>query len=114
MAAKQAAALAATTLALGTSSVTDLDCSLLSSPMDPFFDPITSFDRAAASAGRRQAQPRQPAPAGQAAAAAAVRHRRDSRHARREDAAAVEGPAAALCAHASAAAAVVSVVVHVC
>ncbi|XP_037482062.1 uncharacterized protein LOC119360602 [Triticum dicoccoides] len=45
VAAKQAAALAATALALGMSSVTDLDCSLPSSPMDPFFDPITSCDR---------------------------------------------------------------------
>ncbi|XP_044945827.1 uncharacterized protein LOC123394952 [Hordeum vulgare subsp. vulgare] len=29
----------------GTSSVTDSDCSLVSSPVDPFFDPVTSSDR---------------------------------------------------------------------
>nr|CAB3463695.1 unnamed protein product [Digitaria exilis] len=31
--------------ALVTSSVTDSDCSLVSSPVDPFFDPVTSADR---------------------------------------------------------------------
>uniref|UniRef100_A0ACD5W5B4 Uncharacterized protein n=1 Tax=Avena sativa TaxID=4498 RepID=A0ACD5W5B4_AVESA len=31
--------------ALVTSSVTDSDCSLVSSPVDPFFDPVTSSDR---------------------------------------------------------------------
>ncbi|RLM98595.1 uncharacterized protein C2845_PM06G08910 [Panicum miliaceum] len=30
---------------LVTSSVTDSDCSLVSSPVDPFFDPVTSADR---------------------------------------------------------------------
>ncbi|XP_047070428.1 uncharacterized protein LOC124678603 isoform X2 [Lolium rigidum] len=31
--------------AMVTSSVTDSDCSLVSSPVDPFFDPVTSSDR---------------------------------------------------------------------
>ncbi|CAM0957890.1 unnamed protein product [Alopecurus aequalis] len=31
--------------ALVTSSITDSDCSLVSSPVDPFFDPVTSSDR---------------------------------------------------------------------
>ncbi|KAG8084562.1 hypothetical protein GUJ93_ZPchr0010g9296 [Zizania palustris] len=31
--------------ALVTSSVTDSDCSLVSSPVDPFFDPVTSSDK---------------------------------------------------------------------
>uniref|UniRef100_A0ACD5TYW8 Uncharacterized protein n=1 Tax=Avena sativa TaxID=4498 RepID=A0ACD5TYW8_AVESA len=49
--AKQAQAAAAHTPpppvapALVTSSVTDSDCSLVSSPVDPFFDPVTSSDR---------------------------------------------------------------------
>ncbi|KAM0856463.1 hypothetical protein ACQ4PT_049077 [Festuca glaucescens] len=46
--AKQAAAPAHATPqppAMVTSSVTDSDCSLVSSPVDPFFDPVTSSDR---------------------------------------------------------------------
>lgn len=47
--AKQAAAPAAHATpqppAMVTSSVTDSDCSLVSSPVDPFFDPVTSSDR---------------------------------------------------------------------
>ncbi|KAM3399929.1 hypothetical protein ACQJBY_005039 [Aegilops geniculata] len=38
--------------ALGTSSVTDSDCSLVSSPVDPFFDPVTSSDRRRCSGGK--------------------------------------------------------------
>ncbi|KAF8666850.1 hypothetical protein HU200_053369 [Digitaria exilis] len=38
-------AAAAPPQALVTSSVTDSDCSLVSSPVDPFFDPVTSADR---------------------------------------------------------------------
>jgi hypothetical protein len=49
LAAKQAAAAALAHTppppALVTSSVTDSDCSLVSSPVDPFFDPVTSSDR---------------------------------------------------------------------
>ncbi|CAN6326465.1 unnamed protein product [Urochloa humidicola] len=53
---------------LVTSSVTDSDCSLVSSPVDPFFDPVTSADRrcklspatppppSAAAAGKQQCQ----------------------------------------------------------
>ncbi|XP_066363742.1 uncharacterized protein [Miscanthus floridulus] len=50
---------------LVTSSVTDSDCSLVSSPVDPFFDPVTSADRRGklspatppAVAPKRQCQP---------------------------------------------------------
>lgn len=52
---------------LVTSSVTDSDCSLVSSPVDPFFDPVTSADRrcklspatppASAAANKQQCQP---------------------------------------------------------
>lgn len=54
---------------LVTSSVTDSDCSLVSSPVDPFFDPVTSADRrcklspatppaaTAAAASKQQCQP---------------------------------------------------------
>ncbi|CAN6340250.1 unnamed protein product [Urochloa humidicola] len=53
---------------LVTSSVTDSDCSLVSSPVDPFFDPVTSADRRcklspatppppSAAAGKQQCQP---------------------------------------------------------
>ncbi|XP_037482107.1 uncharacterized protein LOC119360675 isoform X1 [Triticum dicoccoides] len=38
--------------ALGTSSVTDSDCSLVSSPVDPFFDPVTSSDRRRCGGGK--------------------------------------------------------------
>ncbi|CAD6273194.1 unnamed protein product [Miscanthus lutarioriparius] len=40
-----AAAAAAPAPPLVTSSFTDSDCSLVSSPVDPFFDPVTSADR---------------------------------------------------------------------
>jgi hypothetical protein len=43
-----------------TSSVTDSDCSLVSSPVDPFFDPVTSADKR---------KPATPLPAGSAAGA---------------------------------------------
>ncbi|KAM3191848.1 hypothetical protein ACQJBY_069217 [Aegilops geniculata] len=111
VAAKQATALAATALALGMSSVTDLDCSLLSSPMDPFFDPITSCDRRRGVGGKLSGAS-SPPPAKQQLQQQCGAD--DSRHARREDATAAEGPAAALRAHASTAAAIVCVVIHVC
>ncbi|KAG0516604.1 hypothetical protein BDA96_09G017600 [Sorghum bicolor] len=76
LAAQAAAAAAAAAPApappLVTSSVTDSDCSLVSSPVDPFFDPVTSADRrcklspatppapataAAAAASKQQCQP---------------------------------------------------------
>jgi len=44
-AAAAAAAAPPTAPPLVTSSVTDSDCSLVSSPVDPFFDPVTSADR---------------------------------------------------------------------
>ncbi|CAN6336117.1 unnamed protein product [Urochloa humidicola] len=48
---------------LVTSSVTDSDCSLVSSPVDPFFDPVTSADR------RCKLSPATPSPPSAAAAA---------------------------------------------
>ena len=43
--------------ALGTSSVTDSDCSLVSSPVDPFFDPVTSSDRSEERRVGKECQP---------------------------------------------------------
>uniref|UniRef100_A0ACD5W705 Uncharacterized protein n=1 Tax=Avena sativa TaxID=4498 RepID=A0ACD5W705_AVESA len=43
--------------ALVTSSVTDSDCSLVSSPVDPFFDPVTSSDRSRCGGGGKLSPP---------------------------------------------------------
>lgn len=46
-----------------TSSVTDSDCSLVSSPVDPFFDPVTSADNRKPSPAATPPPPPPPAPA---------------------------------------------------
>lgn len=51
--------------ALGTSSVTDSDCSLVSSPVDPFFDPVTSSDRRRCGGGGKLGAASPPPPAKQ-------------------------------------------------